>query len=36
MKKKLLAIAGALVVIGAVTAGALYWTFPVRVSSSRV
>src|SRR5262245_23655758 len=32
MKKKLPIIAGALVAIGAATAGALYWAFPVRVS----
>jgi len=32
MKKKLLIIAGALVALGAVSAGALYWAFPVRVS----
>jgi glucose dehydrogenase len=32
MKGKLPIIAGALVAIGAATAGALYWAFPVRVS----
>ena len=33
MKKKLLIIAGALVVIGAVSAGALYYAYPVQVST---
>src|SRR5690348_9885288 len=32
MKKQLLASAGALIVIAAAAAGALYWAFPVRVS----
>src|SRR5277367_2365485 len=32
MKKKLFIIAAALVVIGAATAGALYYAYPVRVS----
>src|SRR5262245_28387476 len=32
MKGKLVAIAGALMVVGAATAGALYWALPVRVS----
>src|SRR5262245_55536746 len=32
MKRKLLAIVGALVLLGAAAAGALYWAFPVRVS----
>jgi hypothetical protein len=32
MKKQLFAVAGALIVVGAAAAGALYWAFPVRVS----
>jgi len=32
MKKTLLIIAGALIVLGTAVAGALYWAFPVRVS----
>jgi hypothetical protein len=33
MKAKLLTIVGALIVIGAVTGGALYYAFPVQVST---
>jgi hypothetical protein len=33
MKAKLFAIVGALIVIGAVTGGALYYAFPVQVST---
>jgi hypothetical protein len=33
MKKKLLIIAGVLVVVGATTAGALYYVYPVQVST---
>jgi hypothetical protein len=33
MKQKLFMIAGALIVIGAVTGGALYYAYPVQVST---
>lgn len=33
MKRRLSAVAGALIVMGVAAAGALYWAFPVRVSS---